>query len=546
MNSRAFIVPAAWLALACCAHAIASDLVVYDDASKNGFDQNCSFNDAGGDFNFANTNPVHSGTDSIRLTPENYNAVSWCTPVTLATTTYSGISFWVNGGASGGEDLDVAVALTGTRVAHASLATLYGQALPANTWVHITASFDAAPTQYSGSFDQFWVGSNTDGVQPDVYVDDVSLIGRVSVNDKIFANGFEVAAFRGTNLAGMEMAYFNFNQTTGPVPDTDYPVYDTRVIDYFASKRIAALRFLFSWEGMQSTLNGPIPASPGGNYKAYFDNYKRIVDYATNVEGMQVVIEPWDADSGGGAGGARWRGDLVGSAQVPMAAFADFWGKMAALFKDNPRVSFGLINEPNNMSTMTWFAAAQLAITAIRDAGSTQRIYVPGNGYTTASAWTANYYDTAATQRSNAYGWLNANGVGAPLADPLNNIVIEVHTYLDADQCACGANPDEITSITAARTQIAVTLDWATANGYQMYLGEIGMYAGNASAAAAWADYIDYFNSNAGPFVGFTWWAGGMPDWWNDLHGPHFAISPTNDVDFTGDTVNMQLIENDF
>lgn len=531
------------LLLATCAPVFATDLVVYDDASQNGFNQDCSFNDAGGDFDFASTNPVHAGTDSIRYTPENYNAVSWCTPSTLDTTTYRALSFWINGGASGGQDLHAAIALAGHQVAIATVASLYGQALPANTWVHITASFDAAPTQYAGSFDQLWISSNTNTVQPNVYIDDVGLLGRVSVDDKIFANGFEPATFRGTNLVGMEMAYFNFNQATGPIADTNYPVYDTRVVDYFASKGMTAFRFLFSWEGMQSSLNGPIPAAANGNYKDYFDNYKRVVDYATNVKGMQVVIEPWDSDSGGGAGGARWRGNLVGSAQVPISAFADFWGKMATKFKDNPHVSFGLINEPNNMSTMTWFAAAQAAITAIRNAGATQRIYVPGNGYSAASGWTGNYYDTGNPQRSNAYGWLNANGIGQPIADPANNIAAEVHTYLDASQ---GGLDDGITAITAARDHVSVAVNEARAQGYQIYLGEIGIYAGNAQGPAAWADFVDYFNANPDALVGFTWWAGGMPDWWNDLHAAHFSISPTDDVNYTGDTINMQMIQNDF
>jgi hypothetical protein len=85
-----------------------------------------------------------------------------------------------------------------------------------------------------------------------------------------------------------------------------------------------------------------------------------------------------------------------------------------------------------------------------------------------------------------------------------------------------------------------------------MYLGEIGMYAGYVApggaftAADAWADFVAYFNANQGPFVGYTWWAGGMPDWWADIHGPHFSISPTDDVNFTGDTIEMQMIENDF
>jgi endoglucanase len=371
--------------------------------------------------------------------------------------------------------------------------------------------------------------------------------------DLIFRNGFEFPSFRGTNLAGMEMNYADYTQDIGPVADTNYPVYDTRVIDYFAGKHISAFRFLFSWEAMQANLYGPIPtvdtADSGTNYQDYFANYKRIVDYATNVKGITVIIEPWQANPDGGAGGARWRGDLVGSLDVPTAAFADFWGKIAANFADNPLVSYGLVNEPNNMSTMSWFASAQAAVTAIRGAGSTQRIFVPGNGYTTASGWTDNSYDKVMPQRSNAYGWLNAQGPGQPLADPLSNVVIEVHTYIDPDQCGCDPG-DPITSVTAARDQIAVTLDWATANGYQMYLGEIGIYAGSTgtgfTAADAWADFVNYFDANQGPFVGFTWWAGGMPDWWPDVHAPHFSISPTDDVDFTGDTVNMLMIEGDF
>lgn len=370
--------------------------------------------------------------------------------------------------------------------------------------------------------------------------------------DHIFLDDFETPVFAGTNLAGMEMNYANYEQTTGPVADTDYPVYDTRVIDYFAGKHVAALRFLFSWEAMQSHLGDVIPSADHANYQAYFDNYKRIVDYATDVKNLRVIIEPWQADSNGNVGGARWRGDLVGSVQVPVSAFADFWGKIAANFQDNALVSYGLVNEPNNMSTLTWFADAQAAITAIRGAGSTQTIFVPGNGYTAASGWTASYYDTDPNPVSNAYGWMNANGAGRPLSDPLNRLVIEVHTYLDPDQCGCvPGQEDEIVSVTAARDQIANTLDWANANGVKMYLGEIGFYAGTTTndghpAATAWADYVNYFNANHGPFMGFTWWAGGMPAWWSDIHGPHFSISPTNDVNYTGDTINMQMIGSDF
>jgi endoglucanase len=350
--------------------------------------------------------------------------------------------------------------------------------------------------------------------------------------------------FRGTNLVGMEQYYAAYDQVTGPVAGNNYPVFDTRNVDYFAGKGITTLRFLFSWEAMQSQLFGTIPAANAGNYKDYFDNYKRIVDYATNVKGMQVIVEPWQANPDGGAGGPRWRGDLVGSVAVPTTAWSDFWTKMAGIFAANPRVAFGLVNEPNNMSTMGWWAIAQAGVTAIRSSGATQRIYIPGNGYSAASTWTSgNYFnDPDAVKRSNAYGWLHANG-GTPIFDPLNNIAAEVHTYLDDAQ---GGLDDGITSVTAAREHLTPAIDEGRLRGYKIYLGELGMYASNPIAPAAWADFISYFEANADEFAGFTWWAGGDPVFWPDVHAAYFSISPTSNATYTGDTVNMDMIEDDF
>ncbi|HET7842875.1 MAG TPA: cellulase family glycosylhydrolase [Xanthomonadales bacterium] len=365
--------------------------------------------------------------------------------------------------------------------------------------------------------------------------------------DAVFANGFEDALrFTGTNVVGMEMAYQVCDQAGGPIQGTNYPRHDERLVDYYSGKGATAIRFLFSWECMQPVLNGPIPSALTANHTLYFDNYKRIVDYATNVRGMAVIVEPWNTNAAGGAGGARYRGNLVGSVAVPNAAFGDFWSRMATIFRTNPRVAYGLINEPNDMSTMSWFASAQVAITAIRAAGSTQRIYVPGNGYTAASTWTSSFYDTGAPQRSNAYGWLNANGPGQPLADPANNIVAEVHTYLDPDE---GGSSSQITAIDAARQHLVVVVNEARLRGYRVWLGEIGLYAGEAIGPAAWNDFAAYFASEP-VLVGWTWWAGGDPNgWWPDVAangGGHYAITPTSAATYTGDTVNMDMIEGDF
>jgi aryl-phospho-beta-D-glucosidase BglC (GH1 family) len=362
------------------------------------------------------------------------------------------------------------------------------------------------------------------------------------------------AQFRGTTLVGMESSFTYFDAGTGPVEDTDYPRHDERIVDYYAGKGMTALRFLVCWEALQSELMGPIPAANAGNYKTYFDNYERIVDYATNVKGMTVQITPWQYDDDiGGIGGPTWRGDLVGSAEVPIEAWRDFWTKLAAIFADNPRVEFVLVTEPNGMSTMEWWSIAQEGIDAIRAAGATQRIHVPGNGYTAASSWTSNFYDTAATKRSNAYGWLNANGPGQPISDPLNRLVAEVHTYVNTDK---SGSTDEIESVTAARDNLAQVVNEARARGYLVYLGEMGWLAsktvngGGATGVDAWADFVDYLEANSDVLIGFTWWAGGDPrGWWPDIGangGGHFSISPTNAATYTGDTINMDMIEGDF
>jgi endoglucanase len=113
---------------------------------------------------------------------------------------------------------------------------------------------------------------------------------------------------------------------------------------------------------------------------------------------------------------------------VTSAHFADFWSKMASIFSSNPRVAIGFANEPNNMNTMTWFGAAQDAITAVRAAGFAGDIHVPGNGWTGAGSWNETWYDTGSPQRSNAYGWLNARGPGQPLLDPLGRLFVSDHT----------------------------------------------------------------------------------------------------------------------
>lgn len=570
--SRTFVaLLVAWAgSIATVAHA---DVAIYDDALRNNF-LDYSYVSAGGSISFASTAQHHGGTQSISFTAAGFDAVKVANNTTLFdTASYPRLQLWFYGSAAQCQGLDLILerdngAGSDVTVASSALSAYANCAtIVAGTWFQVSVDFTAAPMGYNGTYSRISLFNHGGGALGPVYFDDLSLLA--PANDRIFKNGFEAAAapaqFRGTTIAGMESGFNDAGtqhiclQPGGPVAGTDYPVQDTRLVDYFAGKNISMLRPLFAWECMQPVLNGSIPGA-GANYQAYFDAYKMMVDYATNTKGIGIIIEPWESNSSGAIGGAMWNGNLVGSAQVPRAAFADFWGKMATIFKDNPRVSYGLMSEPNHMSTSSWFASAQAAITAIRATGSTQRIYVPGNAYTGASTWLdAGAYggDTDVPPHSNAYGWLNANGAGQPLSDPLNNIAVEVHTYVD---CYQGGLYDEITSNTAARDQLDVTVQWARPLALPVYLGEIGIYAGNnpvnnpdagcavhtGTPVLAWADFINYASANTDTLAGFTWWAGGYPGWWDDVHAAHFSITPTNGATFTGDSIEMTLIQGSF
>jgi endoglucanase len=253
---------------------------------------------------------------------------------------------------------------------------------------------------------------------------------------------------RGVNLTGGELEW-GTKPVTNPVSGTDYLFVSHQDIDYLASKNINFVRLLFSWEAIQP--NGvSTPLATTGNNGIYVSTFIDRVNYASS-KGMYVMIEPHGASSDNFA---KYKGNFVGSSAVPNSAFADLWSRLAMQFKGNPYVVYGLSNEPNGMSTVQWFQAAQAAIVAIRDAGSTGLILVPGNGWTGASSWTQNWYDTATTKVSNAQAYLKY------INDPLGNTAVSVHNYFDAD---ASGGATSVVSSTIGSERLKVVVDWAKA-----------------------------------------------------------------------------------
>ena len=161
----------------------------------------------------------------------------------------------------------------------------------------------------------------------------------------------------GVNLAGAE-----FGTSVPGVFGTDYTYPTHAEIDYLASKGMGVIRLPFLWERLQRAELGPLDAAELGR----LDD---IVNYATG-KGLKIEIEPHNYGYGFGA--------LIGSAQTPNSSLADLWGKLALHYTSNTDVIFGLMNEPHDQSASQWLSSANAAIAAIRSAGATQQILVPG------------------------------------------------------------------------------------------------------------------------------------------------------------------------
>jgi endoglucanase len=295
-------------------------------------------------------------------------------------------------------------------------------------------------------------------------------------------------AFRGVSLAGAE-----FGTAYPGIYEKDYIYPDQTEVDYFKSKSMNTLRVPFSWERLQPTLGSAFDATEFGRLDGFVA--------ATTAKGENVVLDPHNY--------ARWNGSVIGSG-VSNAQFADLWSRLATRYKSNSKVIFAIMNEPNTMPTEQWLSAANAAIAAIRAAGATNLVLVPGNAWTGASTWSANWYGTA-----------NAT-VMLGVVDSGNNYAYEVHQYLDSD--SSGTSSSCVSTSIGVERLTAFTA-WLNTNGKRGFLGE---FAGgdNATCKDAVTNMLQYMQSNNNVWIGWTWWAAGP--WWADYI---YTLEPKAGVD---------------
>ncbi len=168
-----------------------ADLVIYDDALRNGF-ENWSWGDA----NFASTANVHAGSFAIAFDAHSWQGVSFVDPgAPLQVADWPELRFWIRGTA-GGERLSITLQHDGAAVASAPLeGFVSGGAIVAGQYREVVVPLSAAPLGYTGPFERIDIADasgNTAASAQRVTIDDVRLVAAgTGVVDPIFSNGFD-------------------------------------------------------------------------------------------------------------------------------------------------------------------------------------------------------------------------------------------------------------------------------------------------------------------------------------------------------------------
>ncbi|KAK2765503.1 hypothetical protein FQN54_008357 [Arachnomyces sp. PD_36] len=273
---------------------------------------------------------------------------------------------------------------------------------------------------------------------------------------------------------GVNESCAEFGETELPgVLDTDYTWPDTAKIDTLREAGMNIFRVAFLMERL-------IPDDMTGKFdETYLGDLKKTVSHITEG-GSHAILDPHNY--------GRYYGEIISSTDD----FQAFWESVATEFKGNDLVIFDTNNEYHTMEQKHVLDLNQAAIDGIRAAGATNTIFVEGNSWS--GAWT----------------WVDVNDNMKALTDPEDNIIYEMHQYLDED--GSGTHPACVSGTIGAE-RVAEATEWLRENNKT---GIIGEFAGatNDVCKTAVTGLLDTLSENTDVWAGALWWAAGP--WWAD------------------------------
>ncbi len=152
--------------LACSIAKAQTNQAIYTDSLQNSWE-----NYSWAQVNFNNANPTHGGSAAASVNAAAYQAI-YLHHAAFSTANFTSLSFWIHGGANGGQLLQVNATSGGSPQTAVNL-----QPLVANSWQQITIQLSALGMNSSSAMDGFWIQDRSGVTQTAFYVDDVTLIG---------------------------------------------------------------------------------------------------------------------------------------------------------------------------------------------------------------------------------------------------------------------------------------------------------------------------------------------------------------------------------
>lgn len=281
--------------------------------------------------------------------------------------------------------------------------------------------------------------------------------------------------YKGMNIAGAE---FNAGRENAK-HFKDYIWPTNANIEQMKRLGFNTIRVPFAWERMQ-------PSAFAALDNEQTSQLDRVVQQS-HMLGIHVILDPHSY--------GKYKGKFLEANQLDIKTFADLWTKLATRYGKYPNVIFGLMNEPHKQTAKDWAKIAQAGVDAIRQAGATHLILVPG------TIWSGMYsWQKPVGELSNAESLLNIN-------DPINNYAYEMHQYFDKDNS--GTHQECISSENILSKYERTTL-WLKENNKKAFLGEFGAPE-NEACILALKSALDFMADNQTQWIGWAYWTAG--DW---------------------------------
>ena len=156
-----------------CSEAIAQTENVYLDALGSSW-ENWSWN---GTYYFTNASPVYAGTNSVKVTQQAWGGLSMHHP-SIASNAYKYVEFYIHGGTTGGQQLQVRLEDDNTSTSSTSLNLenflVGGGSVAASAWKLVSVPFSAFALA-TANFTRLDVTDRTGTTQPTYYIDSITL-----------------------------------------------------------------------------------------------------------------------------------------------------------------------------------------------------------------------------------------------------------------------------------------------------------------------------------------------------------------------------------